>query len=778
MRLLFFTFIISFTILFSESMNNFQSTNENLKRNVDTILNKEKSSVRVNSRNFTRVFLDSSKNGYGAFLNINSPLSYSFDACNDGENAGWLAVYRQFGGLDQTAGFLGATQSDPSGENWTTPAQKINKKYPEGQEWRPNSPTDTLPTSDGAPGARYPSSVISSWQNKPAAVWNEYTIPTYGGGESGGVPMYSYDFFGLGEGDSWTLLKHLNRGCESNAVSEGSACDPPDLWQANVQLIEGFNDPINEIRNCNYVGGAHYGGGNPRLLAMYTSWAADPVYGETYPKYMIRSRFLTNGIINVDEPVQVQQDSLDSDGFGNCLWLDCGNGYTGTPDFHVNSRGTGYLALTSLPYDSTEAPFLHTIFFRHTEDYGETWSSTGGFKNSGYYHLSDSELMEIHDSLLTLWSTYPEIYSDKPWYPWAADSLGNIIGDTLNFTNDTTALGVPYDYFYTSAYFIHYEYDVITDQDGGIHFAAFSYPYICKDLDGGCLDSDLDGIADSAYSYLGIGAGMYHYYNPDPVMQPDNWSVSFIEDYSTAMNLDWPETGPMSLYTDEAFYFEPTIRPSYEEGSQVLWYASTNVSSFISDSILGNVPTDLDIYMAKSVDNGRTWTVPENVTNTPGLATDDHIEYGFHLANIGSDDEIGLFYQVPNFDFKTVDDSDDWMDYMTALYFLKYTNDLEYLSTDIETEKDVLPNSFVLNQNYPNPFNPITNISFGIERASNVKLSLYDVRGRFIETLINERITAGSHDFLLDASHLSSGVYFYTMTVEGVRKTRKLILMK
>ena len=89
-----------------------------------------------------------------------------------------------------------------------------------------------------------------------------------------------------------------------------------------------------------------------------------------------------------------------------------------------------------------------------------------------------------------------------------------------------------------------------------------------------------------------------------------------------------------------------------------------------------------------------------------------------------------------------------------------------------------MPNSFVLNQNYPNPFNPITNISFGIEMASNVKLSLYDVRGRFIETLINERIIAGSHDFLLDASHLSSGVYFYTMTVEGVRKTRKLILMK
>ena len=63
--------------------------------------------------------------------------------------------------------------------------------------------------------------------------------------------------------------------------------------------------------------------------------------------------------------------------------------------------------------------------------------SEGGLKNSGYYYLSDAELMDIHDSLFTLWSLNPDTYSDKPWYPWAVDSEGDVVGDTINYFNDT-----------------------------------------------------------------------------------------------------------------------------------------------------------------------------------------------------------------------------------------------------------------------------------------------------------------------------------------------------
>ena len=735
--------------LFAEDARDAGVQNAKIDRTSSLSPIKEKSPAYTSSRNssFVSYKIDSSKNGYGAFLETTSPLAYSYDANGDGENAGWVAVYRQFGTLDETAGFLGVAQSDPYGEEWYVES-RINTTYPENQTYTLANPG--LPTPDGAPGARYPSAVISSYQNKATAVWNEYTLATYGGGESGGVPMYSYDFFPLGENSNFSAIQHINEGCINLNLAQGEVCDPPDLWQANVQLVDGSD-------------------GNPRLLAMYTSWA-----GTLYPKYMIRSLNVTNGYISVDAPEFVQQDSLDQDDQGNCLWYECG-GYTGTPDFHINPDGVGYMANTSFTFDSdTEPPTLHTIFFKKTEDYGETWSAEGGYKNSGYYYMSDQALMAAHDTLLKKWSMDPDLYDDKPWYSWATDSLGNVVGDTINFSDDSS------DFFYTSAFFIHYEYDVVTDQEGGIHFVAYAYPYLCKDLDGGCDDSDGDGVADSIFADNRFaGAGMYHYYNPNPVEQPDDWTATFIEDFSEVSDMDFPTTGPMTLYTDPIYYFVPNIRPSYEEGSQVLWYASTNVSraSYNADSTL-YVPNDIDVYMAKSVDNGLTWTEPENVTNTAGPEDYPQIEYGHHLANIGSDYEIGLFYQMPNFNVETYPPATGYYDYMNYVYVGKYENDLESLSTINGDEREIIPSNFVLKQNYPNPFNPLTRISYGLDITSNVKLSLYDVRGGFVETLINKRINAGNHDFMLDASHLSSGVYFYTMTVNGASQTRKLILMK
>ena len=115
---------------------------------------------------------------------------------------------------------------------------------------------------------------------------------------------------------------------------------------------------------------------------------------------------------------------------------------------------------------------------------------------------------------------------------------------------------------------------------------------------------------------------------------------------------------------------------------------------------------------------------------------------------------------------------------MNYVYIGKYVNDLESLGTDNNDGKDIVPAQFVLKQNYPNPFNPVTKISYSIDRTSNVSLKLYDVRGGLVETLLSKRIQSGNHDYILDASHLSSGVYFYTMSVNDVSETKKLILMK
>ena len=89
-----------------------------------------------------------------------------------------------------------------------------------------------------------------------------------------------------------------------------------------------------------------------------------------------------------------------------------------------------------------------------------------------------------------------------------------------------------------------------------------------------------------------------------------------------------------------------------------------------------------------------------------------------------------------------------------------------------------VPGDFSISQNYPNPFNPATNIEFSIPKASFVKLTVYDVSGRELETLVSQNMTAGTYKADWDASKYSSGVYFYTITSGSYHHTKKMILIK
>ncbi len=99
-----------------------------------------------------------------------------------------------------------------------------------------------------------------------------------------------------------------------------------------------------------------------------------------------------------------------------------------------------------------------------------------------------------------------------------------------------------------------------------------------------------------------------------------------------------------------------------------------------------------------------------------------------------------------------------------------------------------LPENFSLSQNYPNPFNPATKISYFIPLLKGVnaesgrgvltKLTIYDLAGREVTTLVNEYLKPGSYDVIWNASYYPSGVYFYTLTAGENRQTRKMILLK
>jgi hypothetical protein len=90
-----------------------------------------------------------------------------------------------------------------------------------------------------------------------------------------------------------------------------------------------------------------------------------------------------------------------------------------------------------------------------------------------------------------------------------------------------------------------------------------------------------------------------------------------------------------------------------------------------------------------------------------------------------------------------------------------------------------VPNEYRLYQNYPNPFNPSTSIKYKVEGIKNVKLILYDILGKEITILNDKKQTSGSYEVKLDGSNLSSGVYFYSLFIDGERvDTKKAVLLK
>ena len=102
---------------------------------------------------------------------------------------------------------------------------------------------------------------------------------------------------------------------------------------------------------------------------------------------------------------------------------------------------------------------------------------------------------------------------------------------------------------------------------------------------------------------------------------------------------------------------------------------------------------------------------------------------------------------------------------------------------NISTE---IPSAYSLSQNYPNPFNPTTNIKFSIPAVSSprvpggdlVQLKVYDVTGREVQTLVNERLQPGTYEASFDGAALNSGVYFYKLVTGNFSETKKMLLIK
>lgn len=107
------------------------------------------------------------------------------------------------------------------------------------------------------------------------------------------------------------------------------------------------------------------------------------------------------------------------------------------------------------------------------------------------------------------------------------------------------------------------------------------------------------------------------------------------------------------------------------------------------------------------------------------------------------------------------------------LAVIKYSQPTQIIQTSSE-----IPDYYFLCQNYPNPFNPTTTINYQLPVNSFVELTIYDVLGNVVGTLVNEKQKAGSYSVDFNATSLPSGIYFYKLVTDNFSETKKMVLIK
>ena len=191
-------------------------------------------------------------------------------------------------------------------------------------------------------------------------------------------------------------------------------------------------------------------------------------------------------------------------------------------------------------------------------------------------------------------------------------------------------------------------------------------------------------------------------------------------------------------------------------------WVPVNLTGFTAAVINGNVILN---WSTASETNNRGFEIQKNSGNSYEVL-------GFVQGN-------GTSTRSHNYSFK-----DKSVEEGNYSYRLKQV-DLDGTSTYSNVVEIIvdMPKVFSLEQNYPNPFNPATQINFSLAVDSKVSLKIFNILGQEVSTLLNNNMSAGSHQIMFNAANLPSGVYIYKIEANGLkgsnfRSVRKMILTK
>jgi hypothetical protein len=313
---------------------------------------------------------------------------------------------------------------------------------------------------------------------------------------------------------------------------------------------------------------------------------------------------------------------------------------------------------------------------------------------------------------------------------------------------------------------------ILMDNDDNVHIAFDGSAHYYFDTDGSWIDA---GLIYSTVWHWDLNSAEFHYIDQAWYGYPDTSGVTL------GVNMLMCHRGNMAIDTSD--------------GSLYMVFQKFDTTAW-SESFFG----DADLWITRSNDGGRRWSVPTNLTQTSAgtlypcgqgmherdpscaITVADGILYLQYYIDLDAGTSVTttpegcpthnpvILSQIPVSDIPS--------EPLQVLYPF-HADSTGFPENAVWERPATGPKEFALMQNFPNPFNPTTRIEFSVESNVPVTLAVFDLTGRLVSTLLDQqRVGAGLHTVEFDARNLASGVYLYRLVAGNEVDVRKMVLLR
>jgi photosystem II stability/assembly factor-like uncharacterized protein len=583
------------------------------------------------------------------------------------------------------------------------------------------------------------------------------------------------------------IFKSTDAGVSWTKLSGGL----PSTWsgKANIDMYKGNPDVI-VASICNdvttYVGlyrttnaGANWTVGSTSVASSNQGWYNNGVIIKPNDQNTILV-----GTLNVEKST-----NFGSSFSTNSSWSAWYSGATppGQPEGPSNYVHADVHNFTSNPLDPNKVYVLTDGGLYRSNTFGGTnsfYSCNGGYVSTQFYATLGNSYQDSNYCMGGLQDNRSAFYQGNPaWYKTSGGdgfcSAVNANNDNIVYTSYTYGdiersvnRGVSFSYTGPSTtgdsnYFCFAAPFIVCKSDPQIVYLGSKGVY--KATDGGAGTwSSLYGSSQITTKILSMAAS---YYSTDTLYVgalPTGGSAKIFRSVNGGLN-----------YTDITGSIVPNAYPT---GMTI--NPSNSMQVYVTFGGFGNA------HVIRSTDGGASWI---NITsNLPDVPHHTIIIDPLYTNNIYVGNDLGVY--------ASTDNGATWGEFRTGMpYALVFDLSISYPSrnlraathgngvwqaklmqypTAVQIESNKIPATYSLEQNYPNPFNPATTIKFALPKNDFISIKIYDVSGKLVKTLIDEQKSAGYYSVNFDASLLSSGLYFYSISSPSFTESKKMIVVK